>query len=120
MPGNADSGKAEGHTDFIILSFSGAACCENLFRFGWEPFARSGIPRLKDYGIRSIPMMTSDRFLRFAAECEVMAKFTHSRENKVAWNRIAERWMRCAALMDKHDAQPRPTRRPARQVRQAS
>jgi hypothetical protein len=48
-------------------------------------------------------MNTYDRFLRFAAECEIMAKFTHSRENKVIWNRLAQRWLRCAELMAQHD-----------------
>lgn len=41
-----------------------------------------------------------DRFLRFAAECEVMAKVTRSRENKAVWNGLAQRWLRCAEMMD--------------------
>ena len=45
-------------------------------------------------------MDPSERFLRFAAECEMMAKFTHSRENKLVWTRMAERWVRCARLYD--------------------
>lgn len=45
-------------------------------------------------------MDPSERFMRFAAECELMAKFTHSRENKVVWTRMAERWVRCARLYD--------------------
>jgi hypothetical protein len=44
-------------------------------------------------------MDTSDRFLRFAAECEVMAKFSRSRENKEVWNGLAQRWLKCAELM---------------------
>ena len=36
-------------------------------------------------------MSASERLLRFAAECEVMAKFTSSPENKIAWRRMAER-----------------------------
>jgi hypothetical protein len=40
-----------------------------------------------------------DRFLRFAAECEVMAKVTRSRENKAVWNGLAQRWLRCAEMM---------------------
>ncbi len=39
------------------------------------------------------PMHTTDRFLRFAAECEVMAKFTRSPENKAVWNGLAQRWL---------------------------
>jgi hypothetical protein len=62
-------------------------------------------------------MITSDRFMRFAAECEVMAKVTHSRESKATWNRIAERWVRCAELMDRHDAQARVPKKGSRQIR---
>lgn len=46
-------------------------------------------------------MDTTDQFLRFAAECEVMAKFTRSAENKAVWNGLAQRWLRCAELMDR-------------------
>lgn len=49
-------------------------------------------------------MHTTDRFLRFAAECEVMAKFTRSPENKAVWNGLAQRWLRCAELMDQEHA----------------
>ena len=45
-----------------------------------------------------------DRFLRFAAECEVMAKFSRSRENRAVWNGLAQRWLRCAELMDHQDS----------------
>jgi hypothetical protein len=49
-------------------------------------------------------MDPSERFLRFAAECELMAKFTRSRENKTVWIRMAERWVRCARLYDGRSA----------------
>jgi hypothetical protein len=45
-------------------------------------------------------MDTSERFLKFAAECEAMAKFSHGRENKKVWSGLAQRWIRCAALVD--------------------
>jgi hypothetical protein len=45
-------------------------------------------------------MDPAEKFLRFAAECELMAKFTHSRENRTVWTRMAERWVRCARLYD--------------------
>lgn len=64
-------------------------------------------------------MITSDRFLRFAAECEAMAKFTHSRESRATWNQIAQRWLRCAELMDKNDSNSRHGRKEAR-ARQTS
>jgi hypothetical protein len=45
-------------------------------------------------------MNPSEKFLRFAAECELMAKFTRNPENKTVWTRMAERWLRCAQLYD--------------------
>jgi hypothetical protein len=45
-------------------------------------------------------MNPSEKFLRFAAECELMAKFTHSPENRTVWTRMAERWLRCAQLYE--------------------
>jgi hypothetical protein len=44
-------------------------------------------------------MNAADRFLRFAAECEVMAKFSRSPENRTAWSGLAQRWQRCAELV---------------------
>jgi hypothetical protein len=52
-------------------------------------------------------MHTTDRFLRFAAECEVMAKFTRNPQNKAVWNGLAQRWLRCAELMDQEQANVR-------------
>jgi hypothetical protein len=43
-------------------------------------------------------MDPAERFLRFAAECEFMAKFARNPENKLVWTRMAERWVRCARL----------------------
>jgi hypothetical protein len=53
---------------------------------------------------RISPMNTSDRFLRFAAECEAMAKFTRSPESRRVWSGLAQRWQRCAELMDHQDS----------------
>jgi hypothetical protein len=64
-------------------------------------------------------MNTSDRFLRFAAECEVMAKFSRTPENKAVWNRLAERWIRCAKLRDHKDSEyysRRPLKRRPRAI----
>jgi hypothetical protein len=47
-------------------------------------------------------MIASEQFLRFAAECESMAKFTRNPENKPIWRRMAERWVRCAELAERH------------------
>lgn len=49
-------------------------------------------------------MDATDRFLRFAAECEVMAKFSRSPENRAVWSGMAQRWIRCAELMDRQDS----------------
>ena len=46
-------------------------------------------------------MNTSEKFLRFAAECEVMAKFTRSAESRATWSRLAERWIRCAEMVER-------------------
>ena len=50
-------------------------------------------------------MNASDRFVRFAAKCEVMAKFSRTPENKAVWSGLAERWIRCAKLMDHQDSE---------------
>ena len=44
------------------------------------------------------PMNPPEEFLKHAAECELMAKFTRDPKNKAAWSRMAERWLRCAEL----------------------
>ena len=49
-------------------------------------------------------MDASERFLRFAAECELMAKFTHSAENKAEWLRMAQRWIRCAESFERQSS----------------
>jgi hypothetical protein len=49
-------------------------------------------------------MDVSERFLRFAAECELMAKATRDRENKTVWRVIAQRWIRCAELVERQNS----------------
>lgn len=46
-------------------------------------------------------MNPSEKFLRFAAECQHMARFSRSPENKTTWSSMAERWMRCAELIER-------------------
>jgi hypothetical protein len=41
-------------------------------------------------------MHPTDEFLRHAAECEQMAKFTRDPESMATWSRMAGRWRRCA------------------------
>jgi hypothetical protein len=50
-------------------------------------------------------MSATDRFVRFAAECEVMAKHSPSAENKAVWKALARRWVRCAELVAQQDSQ---------------
>ena len=47
-------------------------------------------------------MNPSEKFLRFAAECEAMAKFARSPESKATWGRLAVRWVRCAESTEHH------------------
>ena len=49
-------------------------------------------------------MDASDRFLRFAAECELMAKDSRDPKNKTVWRNIAERWTRCAELVERQNS----------------
>jgi hypothetical protein len=66
---------------------------------------RDSVDQIADGARRISPMNTSDRFLRFAAECEVMAKFSPTPENRAVWSGLAERWIRCAKLMDHQDSE---------------
>ena len=50
-------------------------------------------------------MNPSEKFRRFAAECETMSKSAKSPESKAAWNGIAERWIVVAELADDRYAQ---------------
>ena len=45
-------------------------------------------------------MHACEKFLRFAAECEFMAKITRDKESKLTWRRFADRWIRFARLID--------------------
>ncbi len=49
-------------------------------------------------------MNTSEKFLRFAAECEFMADLTRNTENRTVWKAMAKRWLRCAELLDNQSA----------------
>jgi hypothetical protein len=42
------------------------------------------------------PINPSDEFLRHAADCQQMAKFTRDPASKATWRRMAERWLHCA------------------------
>jgi hypothetical protein len=55
-------------------------------------------------------MDASDRFLRFAAECELMAKGSQDAKNKTVWRSIAERWTRCAELVERQNSSAQDAR----------
>ena len=41
-------------------------------------------------------MTPSQQFLKYAADCESMAKLTLNGKNDPDWHCLAERWVRCA------------------------
>jgi hypothetical protein len=51
-------------------------------------------------------MVPSEEFLRHAAECEYMARFSRDPASRVEWSCMAERWVRCAELARKQDPSP--------------
>jgi hypothetical protein len=60
--------------------------------------------------------MSVEQFQRFAAECEAMANGTRNRKDKEVWMGLAQRWLRCAALMEREEADARARRRKGRQT----
>jgi len=48
-------------------------------------------------------MDASERLLRFASECELMAKASRDPKNKTVWRGMAERWTRCAELIERQN-----------------
>jgi hypothetical protein len=50
----------------------------------------------------------AEEFRRHALECRSMARDTSDRESKATWNRLADRWVRCAEL---EEGRPTPQRR---------
>jgi hypothetical protein len=61
----------------------------------------------------------SEKFLRFAAECETMANLARDRESRSVWQDFAARWSRHAQSVESRLAKARierttrPRRRPA-------
>jgi hypothetical protein len=56
-------------------------------------------------------MNPSEEFLRHAADCQKMAKFTRDPGSKATWNRMAERWQRCAETFNRDSAAATPVHR---------
>ena len=49
-------------------------------------------------------MELTKQFLKHAAECEEMARFTRDLESRATWQRMADRWRRCADVLAREDA----------------
>jgi hypothetical protein len=64
-------------------------------------------------------MIPSEEFWRRAAECDLMAKNTRDPQSRDTWNRMAQRWTRCAetasnqSLTARLNAPAKRHRRPA-------
>jgi hypothetical protein len=56
-------------------------------------------------------MNPSEEFLKHAADCQRMAKFTRDPASRATWNRMAERWQRCADTFNRQSAAARPVPR---------
>ena len=56
-------------------------------------------------------MNPSEEFLRHAADCQQMAKFTRDPTSKQTWSRMAERWVRCAEVFKSQRVAARPAKR---------
>ena len=65
-------------------------------------------------------MDAADAFLRFAAECEQMARRTSDREGKCAWRELAQRWQRCAELRQAGAMVPLKRKAASRRPREAT
>ena len=56
-------------------------------------------------------MNPPEEFLRHAADCQRMAKFTRDPASKATWSRMAERWLRCAEVFKSQRAAAGPVKR---------
>jgi len=59
-------------------------------------------------------MVPSEEFMRYAAQCEHTAGATRDPETKASWNRMAQRWLRCAELAQVNEAAARSRARERR------
>ena len=62
----------------------------------------------------------SDEFLRHAADCQQMARFTRDPASKATWSRMAERWRHCAEVFHGQRPAATPSRRRTAQSRRRS
>jgi hypothetical protein len=75
---------------------------------------QSDVCRVSD-NARERMLMSVKQFQRFAAECEAMANGTRNPQDKEVWIGLAQRWLRCAALVERDDADLRARRRKDRE-----
>jgi hypothetical protein len=62
----------------------------------------------------------SDEFLRHAADCQQMARFTRDPASKATWSRMAERWRHCAEVFQSQRLAAPPSKRRSAQSRRRS
>lgn len=60
--------------------------------------------------------MSVEHFQRFAAECEAMADGSRNPRDREVWMALAQRWVRCALLMERVEADLRVRRRKDRET----
>jgi hypothetical protein len=66
--------------------------------------------------IAGVHMHAPEVFLKHAAECDGMAKFTRDSQSCAAWKGMAERWRQCAERARREESIVRPARQSRRSV----
>lgn len=75
----------------------------------------SGVCRLSD-AAREETTMSVERLQRFAAECVAVADGTRNPKEKEVWMGLAQRWLTCAALLEREEADLRARARKGRET----
>jgi hypothetical protein len=74
----------------------------------------TGMPGVRYLGresyIAGVHMHAPEVFLKHAAECDGMAKFTRDSQSCAAWKGMAERWRQCAERARREESIVRPAR----------
>lgn len=60
--------------------------------------------------------MTVEKLQRFAAECQAMAHRTRNPEDRDVWTGLAQRWLQCAALVEREELDSYARRRTSRKA----
>jgi hypothetical protein len=61
-------------------------------------------------------MNLPEEFLRHAADCKQMAKFTRDPVSAATWNEMAERWLQCAEFAKRQTLLAQPPRKWTRRL----